>query len=329
MRCELRSEIGKEKFLQYIFSQQWNELRRYCSERGIRIIGDLPLYVNYDSADVWTHPELFKLDAWNQPIAVAGVPPDYFSKTGQLWKNPLYRWEEHERTGFSWWLDRLRHNFSLVDFVRIDHFRGLVSYWEVPAGAKTAIQGRWVPAPAEKFLTIAKKQFPQFPVIAEDLGVITKDVNTIMQKFDLPGMRVLIFAFTGELSKNPHALHNLSKNIVLYTGTHDNPPVRGWFELDATEQDRTRLFRYLGRECTPDELPGIFIRLAMMSVANTVIIPIQDILGSSESRMNTPGTDRGNWKWRMREDRITAGIVENLREMTEIFGRAPGDPLSQ
>jgi 4-alpha-glucanotransferase len=322
MRTELNNEIGREQFLQYVFYRQWMMFRQYCTEKGIRILGDIPIYVNYNSADVWTHPELFRLDAHRRPTAVAGVPPDYFSKTGQLWKNPLYCWEEHEKTGFSWWLDRLRHTFSLVDCVRIDHFRGFVEYWEVPAGSKDAIFGRWVPAPAEKLLTAVRNHFPEFPVIAEDLGIITKDVNEIIRKFNLPGMRVLLFAFTSEPFGNPHIPHNLSKNVILYTGTHDNLPVRGWFETAATDDDKRRLFKYLGREVTAEELPQVLIRLAMMSVADTVIFPIQDIISlGAEARMNTPGTDNGNWTWRMTQDQITPKVAEQLRDMTGIFNR--------
>jgi len=322
MKNALSGEIEKEKFLQYLFSGQWTALHRYCTANGICIIGDIPIYVNYLSADVWTHPELFRLDASGNPTVVAGVPPDYFSRTGQLWKNPLYRWEEHERTGFSWWTSRFRHNFFLFDRVRIDHFRGLVAYWEVPAGAPDAARGAWVRAPSGPFMETMKKKFPTFPVIAEDLGSITPDVHELMQHYDLPGMRVLQFAFTDETAKNPHAPHNLSRDLVLYTGTHDNAPVRGWLEDHATPEDKDRLFRYLGREYPADELPGVFIRLAMMSVADTVILPLQDILGlGDEARMNTPGTDKGNWCWRVTEDRMTGNVAANLRDMTRVYGR--------
>jgi len=322
IKKELREEIEKEKFLQFIFFCQWKALHRYCKENGICIIGDIPMYVNYNSADVWTHPELFWLDAHHKPTVVAGVPPDYFSKTGQLWRNPLYRWQEHERTGFSWWINRFRQNLSLFDQVRIDHFRGLVAYWEVPADAKDAIGGKWVKAPSELFLKAMKRTFLQFPVIAEDLGIITPDVHEIMKKFDLPGMRVLQFAFTDEIPNNPHSPHNLSKELILYTGTHDNAPVREWFKTHATTEDKRRLYQYLGREYTADELPEVFIRLAMMSVADTVIIPIQDILGlGAESRMNTPGTDEGNWRWRVTKDQMTKEVVDHLRDMTRVFGR--------
>jgi 4-alpha-glucanotransferase len=323
IKTTLHEEIEKEKVLQFIFFCQWAALHAYGKEHDICIIGDIPMYVNYESADVWTHPDLFWLDDKYNPTVVAGVPPDYFSKTGQLWKNPLYRWQEHKRTGFSWWMSRLRQNFSLFDMVRIDHFRGLVAYWEVPADAPDATQGTWVKAPAEQFLNTLKRTFSHIPVIAEDLGIITPDVREIMRKFSLPGMRVLQFAFTDETPHNPHAPHNLTKELILYTGTHDNAPVRGWFETCATAEDKQRLYQYLGKEYTADELPDVFIRLAMMSVAGTVLFPLQDILGlGEESRMNTPGTDAGNWRWRVTNSQMTKDVAGHLCDMTQVFGRS-------
>jgi 4-alpha-glucanotransferase len=322
MRQTLKKNIETEKFLQHIFHKQWQALRNYCTTKGIRLIGDIPIYVNYDSADVWTHPELFRLDATLHPLVVAGVPPDYFSRTGQLWKNPLYNWEEHTRSGFSWWVHRIEHNLSLVDYTRIDHFRGLVAYWEVPADAKNAICGKWVPAPGEELLTLLKDRVVDLPLIAEDLGIITPDVSHLIERFNLPGMRVLLFAFTDDPSGSPHAPHNLKKNCILYTGTHDNATVRGWLESEATLGEKRRLFRYIGREISADQLPAELIRLAMMSVADTVIFPMQDILGlGAESRMNRPGTDAGNWRWRLKKDQISLLVTENLGEMTEVYGR--------
>jgi 4-alpha-glucanotransferase len=322
MRQALDKNIEREKFLQYIFSRQWQALRNYCIKKGIRLIGDIPMYVTYDSADAWSHPELFRLDDNLHPLVVAGVPPDYFSRTGQLWKNPLYCWEEHERSGFSWWIQRIEHTLSLVDYARIDHFRGLVAYWEVPAGAKNAMHGKWVPAPGEKLLTLLKNRVVDLPLIAEDLGIITPDVSDLIDRFDLPGMRVLLFAFTGDPSGSPHAPHNLKKNCILYTGTHDNAPVRGWLDLEATTAEKHRLFRYIGQEIPADMVPAVLIRLAMMSVADTVIFPLQDILGlGAESRMNRPGTDAGNWRWRLEQDQIRPPVTENLGDMTEVYGR--------
>ncbi|MDO9034166.1 MAG: 4-alpha-glucanotransferase [Methanoregula sp.] len=323
MRHSLKKMIEKEKFLQYVFYKQWQALRRYAKEKGIRLIGDIPIYVNYHSADVWTHPELFRLDNNLLPLVVAGVPPDYFSKTGQLWKNPLYCWEEHERENFSWWIDRVEHNLSLFDYTRIDHFRGLVAYWEVAATEKNAIKGRWVAAPGEKLLTVMKNRFDNLPIIAEDLGIITPDVSDLIDRFDLPGMRVLLFAFTGDPVKSPHAPHNLKQNCILYTGTHDNATIRGWLELDATPEDKQRLFNYMGREIPAEQLPAEFIRLAMMSVADTVIFPMQDIFGlGNKSRMNRPGTDAGNWQWQMEKGMVGHSVTQNLADMTRFFNRA-------
>ena len=322
MRQSLKKNIETEKFLQYMFSRQWQALRKYCIKKGIRLIGDIPMYVTYDSADVWTHPELFRLDDNLNPLGMAGVPPDYFSRTGQLWKNPLYCWEEHERSGFSWWIQRIEHTLSLVDYTRIDHFRGLIAYWEVPAGADNAMHGKWVPAPGEELLTLLKNRVAGLPLIAEDLGIITPDVSDLIERFDLPGMRVLLFAFTDDPASSPHAPHNLKKNCILYTGTHDNASVRGWLESEAATVEKHRLFRYIGQEISADQVPPVLIRLAMMSVADTVMFPLQDILGlGTESRMNRPGTDTGNWRWRLEKDQISPLVTENLGDMTEVYGR--------
>ena len=319
----LEKMIEKEKFLQYIFYKQWEALRRYSKEKGICLIGDIPIYVNYHSADVWTHPKLFRLDDKLLPLVVAGVPPDYFSKTGQLWKNPLYCWEEHEKEDFSWWISRVGHNLSLFDFTRIDHFRGLVAYWEVAAPEKNAITGKWVAAPGEKLLTLLKSRFVDLPFIAEDLGIITPDVSELIDRFDLPGMRVLVFAFTDDPADSPHAPHNLKRNCILYTGTHDNDTTRGWLESDAAPEEKQRLFKYIGREIPAEKLPAELIRLAMMSVADTAIFPMQDILGlGSKSRMNRPGTDEGNWRWQMEKDSFDPFVTQNLADMTRIFRRA-------
>ena len=322
MRDGLKDMIGQEKFLQYIFHSQFRALKSYCTQKGVRLIGDLPIYVTYDSADLWTHPELFLLNNAMEPLVVAGVPPDYFSKTGQLWNNPLYCWEEHERSGFSWWIQRIEHSLSLFDYTRIDHFRGLVAYWEVPAGAKDAICGRWVPAPGEKLLSLIKKRHSDLPVIAEDLGVITPDVCELIDRFGLPGMRVLLFAFCDDPSKSPHAPHNIIKNCLLYTGTHDNPTTRGWLESEATGPERERLFTYIGRKISADKLPDLLIRLAMISVADTVIFPLQDILAlGAKARMNRPGTQTGNWRWQLKKDQISPLVTGYLGGMTAMYGR--------
>jgi 4-alpha-glucanotransferase len=323
LRQELAQEIGREQFLQYMFHVQWQALHTYCTKRGVHIIGDMPIYVDYDSADVWSHPELFRLDATGKPVVVAGVPPDYFSKTGQLWQNPLYDWDMHRKTGFAWWIRRLERALAYADVVRIDHFRGLVAYWEVPAGAENAIGGKWVPAPGEEFMAAVKGRFPEMPVIAEDLGIITPDVRELMQKFDLPGMRVLLFTFTDDLCKNPNAPHNIPRHVLLYTGTHDNAPVRGWYEEFSTDADRQRVVQYLGPQVQAGTLPETLIRLAMISVAETTIIPMQDLLGlGAEARMNTPGSENGNWRWRLIEGQVTSGLADRLRTLTMVYNRA-------
>jgi len=320
---ELAPQRDREKFLQYLFYRQWTALKDYCHERGIQIFGDIPIYVQYDSADLWTYPWLFKLDEGKRPYAVAGVPPDYFSKTGQLWGNPLYRWEVLRERGYDWWIRRMGHNASLFDLVRVDHFLGLVHYWEIPAQEKTAIHGKWVPGPGEDFLKVLFKKFPFFPLIAEDLGSVTPQVREVMRRFGLPGMKVLLFAFGDDLGSNPYLPHNHVPNCIVYTGTHDNNTVRGWFEEETSPDDRDRVFRYLGRKVSVEEISKEFIRLAMMSVANWVILPMQDILGlGAESRMNTPSTMQGNWKWRLQPGQLTPAHGDWLRELTQTYGRA-------
>ncbi|RMG55401.1 MAG: 4-alpha-glucanotransferase [Acidobacteria bacterium] len=322
-RRELAESIEREIFLQYLFFQQWRELAAYGRERGIQMIGDMPFYVNYDSADVWAHPEIFKLDEEKKPLVVSGVPPDYFSATGQLWGNPIYRWDVLKETGYRWWMERMAHTLKLFDVVRIDHFRGFAAYWEVPADASTALNGRWVEGPGDDFFAALLRRFPYLPIIAEDLGLITPDVRELMHRFDLPGMRLLLFAFGEERPEHPYLPHNYVRHCVVYTGTHDNNTVRGWFETEATPEDRRRLFRYLGREVSADDVHWAFVRLAMMSVANLVIIPLQDVLGlGAEARMNRPATTEGNWRWRLRREQLAPSVAQMLREMTEIYGRA-------
>jgi 4-alpha-glucanotransferase len=323
LRGQLHERIELHRFLQYLFFQQWGSLKAYCNQRGIQIFGDIPIYVEHDGVDVWRNPEMFNLDSDKRPLVVAGVPPDYFSETGQLWGNPIYRWEALKDRGYAWWIQRVEHNLKLLDLIRIDHFRGLIGYWEVPVGEKNAINGRWVEAPGENLLNVLYKRFPHLPVVAEDLGVITPDVREIMHQFELPGMKVLVFAFGEDLPTNPYIPHNLPRNCVLYTGTHDNNTVRGWFEREATPEIKERLFRYLGREVPAEDIHWELIRLAMMSVANMVIFPMQDILGlGEEARMNRPATKEGNWRWQLLPDQLTPSVAERLLEMTERYGRA-------
>ncbi len=322
MQDQLSDQVEMEKFLQYLFFKQWDGLKRYCNQKGIQIIGDIPIYVNDDSADVWMNPELFKLDEQKKPVVVAGVPPDYFSKTGQRWGNPVYRWDVLKNSDYEWWARRIAASLRIADFVRVDHFRGFVSYWEVPATETTAINGSWVEAPAMDFFTHLSRRFPYLPIIAEDLGLITPDVKEVMHHFGFPGMKILLFAFGPDMPHNPYIPHNLSKNCVAYTGTHDNNTAKGWFDQEAWQGDRQRLFRYLGREISSDEVPWELIRLLMMSAADTVILPLQDVLGlGSEARMNTPGSKECNWAWRFRSDQLTPDVAGRLRDMTEMYAR--------
>ncbi|RJR18448.1 MAG: 4-alpha-glucanotransferase [Desulfobacteraceae bacterium] len=322
---ELSDSVERLMFFQFLAFSQWERLRDYCRKRGVELIGDVTIYVNYDSADVWTHPEIFKLDKNKCPIMVAGVPPDYFSETGQLWGNPLYRWHVLRERNYDWWLQRIGHNLSLYDRIRIDHFRGFVAYWEVKAGEKSAINGRWIEAPAVDFFNHLAARFPDAPIIAEDLGVITPDVTDVMRQFGYPGMRLLIFAFGGDVYGNPYLPHNMERNCIVYTGTHDNNTIRGWFQEEITPVEKMHLLRYIGRDVAPQEIHWEMIRMAMMSVADTAIFPMQDLLGlGSEARMNRPSKPKGNWQWRVTGDGLNPALAERLRDMTEIYGRLPG-----
>jgi len=322
LKKALQEDMEREKFLQYMFIKQWNALRSYCQEKGIQVIGDIPVYVNYDSVDLWTHPELFKLDQKKRPYAVAGVPPDYFSATGQLWGNPLYRWDILKESGYDWWVQRVSHNLRLFDIVRIDHFRGFVGYWEIPAAEKNAVNGEWKEAPAEDFFSILKDKNPHLPLIAEDLGIITPDVREVMEHFAFPGMKVLLFAFGEDDPMHPYLPHTYEENCVVYTGTHDNNTVRGWFEREAKPVEKKRVFRYIGRKVKKREIHWEFIRLAMQSVAKTAIIPMQDVLGLRErDRMNLPATRKGNWEWRLLPSQMKSQLAKKISDMTETYGR--------
>lgn len=317
-----RDAINREKFVQFIFYRQWFRLKDYCKDLGIQIIGDLPVYVDHNSADVWTYPHCFKLDDKKEPYVVAGVPPDYFSATGQLWGHPIYDWDALKEADFKWWLDRMGHNLHLCDIVRIDHFRGFVAYWEVPATEETALNGQWRDGPARDLLRALNKRFPNLPVIAEDLGVITPDVRECMADFNLPGMKILMFAFGEDLPENAYAPHNIVRNSLVYTGTHDNNTVRGWFENEATSTDKQNLQKYVNRELTSREAPWEMIRLSMTSVANTSITPMQDFLGlGQEARMNLPSKKEDNWDWRLDSDVFTQELAKNIYDLTRISGR--------
>ncbi len=321
VRWKFAAEINFWKFGQWCFSQQWFALKQYANERDVRLVGDVPIFVAYHSADVWANQSLFELDEKGRLTAVAGVPPDYFSETGQLWGNPLYRWDVHEESGYVWWIARLAHALRYFDCVRIDHFRGFASYWAVPASASTAIDGQWMPGPGEKLFAAFQRALGEsLPIIAEDLGLITPDVIALRDQFNLPGMRILQFAF-GEDERNYFLPHHYVANSVAYTGTHDNDTSVGWWNK-ARENERQFAQRYLGCDC--HEIHWQMIKALSVSAANTVIFPLQDVLGlDSQHRMNFPGTGNGNWAWRFTWKMMDAGAAEKLRTLTALHSRNP------
>jgi 4-alpha-glucanotransferase len=311
--------VSSHKFYQYLFQNQWNDVRRYANGKGVRIIGDIPIFVAYDSADVWAGQDIFHLDENGKPTVVAGVPPDYFSKTGQLWGNPLYRWDVMKNRGFKWWIDRFRKNLVLFDITRLDHFRGFEAYWEVPADHKTAMNGKWIKAPGAELFNTLKGAIGAVPIIAEDLGVITPEVEALRDAFGFPGMKILQFAF-GSGSDNPYLPHNYVTNCVVYTGTHDNDTSIGWYRNTSTPEEQDHIRRYMGTDGS--DIHWDMIRLAFSSVAHSAIVPMQDILGLDGSgRMNFPGKPSGNWGWRFEFDQFTESIQNRLRELTHLYGR--------
>jgi len=318
--------INYQKFLQFLFFQQWHEIKSYANKNEVKIIGDIPLYVALDSVDAWSNPVLFQFDEDLKPEFVSGVPPDYFNSDGQLWGNPLYNWESMRKDGYSWWVNRIKNNLLLFDIIRFDHFRGLCAYWSVPAGDKTARNGKWINAPGMELFTEIQNQLGDIPIIAEDLGMITPDVVELRTKFNLPGMKILEFAFdSGE--DNDYMPHSFTRNSVVYTGTHDNNTVVGWYEGIAPH-DKKLLFDYLDIDDAKihrDGIHWIFIRLALSTVSNICIIPAQDLLGKgAAARMNFPGTASGNWKWRMKTHELNKEMAKKLRFITNLYGRLHG-----
>ncbi len=319
-RERLVDAIGLHRFGQFLFHRQWRALKEHARARGVRIVGDAPIFVAHDSTDLWAHPELFRLDARGLPEVVAGVPPDYFSATGQLWGNPLYDWGAIARTGYRWWIDRLRSARRLVDVLRLDHFIGFTRYWEVSAGSPTAQTGRWVPGPGAALLDAMAAELGDLPIIAEDLGLVTPEVEALRLRYGFPGMRVLQFAFAGAVEER-FLPHRYDRNTVVYTGTHDNETTRGWFAA-ATPGERRNLERYLGRAVREEDASWELVRLAWASVADLAVSPLQDVLSlGSEARMNAPGTATGNWAWRCPPGEPSAALLERLGEMTETYGR--------
>lgn len=308
------------KFIQYMFHKQWSELKAYANENGIKIIGDIPIFVAFDSADAWSNPELFLFDQDRKPIKVAGVPPDYFSETGQLWGNPIYDWDALQNTDFKWWINRIESNLELCDIIRIDHFRGFSAYWAVPYGEKTAINGSWEPCPGDKLFKAIEKALGKLPIIAEDLGVITPEVEELRDSFNFPGMKILQFAFDSQ-NESTHLPHHYVKNSVVYTGTHDNDTTVGWYHKIG-KSDRKFADKYLNI-ADNHSINWVFIKCAWASTAAFALAPMQDILGlDSSARMNTPGVAVGNWQWRIREEDLNnRKIISILKEITEIYFR--------
>jgi 4-alpha-glucanotransferase len=318
---EHAAAIRRHKLWQHWFYEQWSALKAHANAHGVLVVGDVPIFVAYDSADTWAHRDLFYLDEAGSPTVVAGVPPDYFSATGQRWGNPLYRWSRMAQTGFDWWIRRFESTLDFVDLVRIDHFRGFAGYWEIPADEPTAVEGRWVRGPGQAFFDALKAALGELPILAEDLGVITPDVEALRDRNELPGMKVLQFAFAGG-ADDPYLPHNYGRNAVVYTGTHDNDTTVGWY-AQAPEAERDMVRRYLARG--DEKVAWELWRAASSSVADFAIAPLQDLLGlGSEARMNTPGVASGNWSWRFTWDAIPPWLTAELREMAEIYGRTAG-----
>jgi len=310
--------IQKQKFRQFLFFDQWQRVRNYAHNKNIHIIGDIPIFVAYDSADAWAHPELFFLDRKGKPTCVAGVPPDYFSPTGQLWGNPLYRWNIHKKTGYTWWLERVKAVLNVVDFIRLDHFRGFAGYWEVPAGMPTAEIGRWVKGPGKDLFKAIERTFASLPILAEDLGEITPDVIELRDSLGLPGMKILQFGFSST-PDDPFLPHNYPVHCVSYTGTHDNDTARGWYE-SASEKEKDFCRRYLGR--SGDDISWDMIRAIWSSSSIFALAPMQDLLSlGNEGRMNFPGKAAGNWGWRYTNEKVNWTLTSRLKEMNFFYSR--------
>lgn len=324
---KLSDAIFARKYQQYQFFRQWLAVKEYANNKRISIMGDIPIYVALDSADAWANSDLYKFDENGRPTVVAGVPPDYFSKTGQLWGNPIYRWDVHQSEGYTWWIDRFQHTLKTVDIIRIDHFRGFESYWEVPAGDKTAENGVWQKGPGTDLFHALENALGELPIIAEDLGLITKDVEALRDELGFPGMAVLQFAFGGDAA-NTHLPHNFKQNMAVYTGTHDNDTTIDWFTAGGgttmskkqIEDERDYVRRYFATDGW--EIHWTMIRALLASVADTAIIPLQDVLGlGAEARMNTPGKAEGNWQWRYKSEQLDPNLSARLKEKVVVYGR--------
>lgn len=318
-REENKTLIESHMFKQFLFFTQWSDLKNYANDQGINIIGDIPIFISFDSSDAWSNPELFYFDEDLKPTVVAGVPPDYFSVTGQLWGNPLYRWDVHKEDRYKWWIKRIKATLKLFDFIRLDHFRGFVNYWEVPAGNETAEIGRWLPGPGADFFEVMQNELGILPIIAEDLGEISKEVYVLRDQFDLPGMKICQFAFSND-PDDPFLPHNYPVNCVAYTGTHDNDTSLGWY-LSAPEEEKDFCRRYLAR--SGENISWDLIRAVWSSVAKITIAPLQDFLGlGTQARMNYPGRPSGNWSWRVLPYQINSELAQKINELNFLYSRS-------
>ena len=326
---KLADDIFFHKFVQYQFFRQWKNLKQYANEKGIRLFGDIPIYVAHDSVDVWAHKEIFCLDEETGEAALmAGVPPDYFSATGQLWGNPVYNWEELKKTDFKWWMRRLEAMLEYVDIIRIDHFRGFQAYWGVPQGEDTAMNGTWLDAPGDEFFQLVEKKLGKLPIVAEDLGVITPEVEALRDKYNFPGMKIIQFAFDDDRTNGFLPYNYTNPNCIVYTGTHDNNTTVGWFN-ERSPEGKSRVIDYLGCLCD-DGIHWALIRLALGSVGNTVVLPFQDILGlGTDAKMNTPSQASGNWSWRCRAEAFNDELSGRLKYLTYLYGRTPVPPANE
>ena len=321
-RDEAADDLLFETFAQFVFFRQWQRLKTRCNSLGVSIVGDMPIYVNFDSADVWANKDIFRLGPGHRHEVVAGVPPDYFSETGQRWGNPVYDWDVLRRQNYSWWIKRIGNSMRLYDVLRLDHFRGFSAYWEVPAEEDTAINGSWANGPGAEFFGMLMRRYPNLNIIAEDLGQIDADVRELKNTFEFPGMAILQFCFGAGIAENPYAPHNHDHNVVVYTGTHDNNTFNGWFHNEASQEERQRFLEYAGCPDNPGDPHMTCVRMALRSVANTAITPMQDILGlGQEARMNTPSTSQGNWEWRLLPEELDIERARKYHELARLYGR--------
>jgi 4-alpha-glucanotransferase len=326
VHAEMSADLHLRRIVQFFFYEQWRALRTYCGRQSIKVAGDIAIFLNFDSADVWTHPDLFRLNAELEPEVVAGVPPDFFSKDGQRWGNPLYRWDVMQQRGYAWWIDRMRWATANFDYVRLDHFRGFSQFWEIPATEPTAINGRWVDGPKDDLFLKLREALGGLPFFAEDLGHITSDVHALRERLQIPGMAVLQFGF-GDVGAHMYLPHTFTAEKVVYTGTHDNDTLLGWWQTGATDHERQQVGAYLGN--CDDGLNWAMIRAAASSVANLAIVPLQDVLGlGSDARMNVPSREEGNWRWRFTPEALRPELAKKLATLSEVCDRLPQTPSS-